>query len=400
MVDKLKILITTIQPVSGGVPSMLRFILSCLADKNCDVTLAYYEPYSVSPQLSVPIHQVLVKAPTVRVDSFDGIRCVGVGCRFPELEFCHNWLSKRWGELISKHDIHLMVSGSVLAAQPYWQSKIPFMAWVATDWEGDREHRARQFPWYRKIIDHMLVSPVARRIEKNIVKTGRVVSLSNHTASILNKNCGFEGSKDILYMPVDIDRFVPIEKANQTFNIGLVARFEDPRKNLNLLLESLSIVVKVVPQAKLFLVGDEISNATQSMFEQLGIDGNVSVIEYIDNHKLPELLNTFDVFALPSFQEGLCIAALEAMSCGVPVVSTKCGGPEDFIRHGDNGLLSEFDAQDMASSILQLFANEKERKRYAMAARATIVDEFSLVSQKREFNRHFEKHFGRSLPEN
>ena len=397
MIANNKILITTIQPVGGGVPTMLRFVTSHLKALGYEITLAYYEPFSVSPQLSVPLHKLFTKKPSIRFDSYLGTNCVGVGCRLPELEFCHHWLSPRWQALIDGHDLHLMISGSVLAAHPYLQSNTPFMAWAATDWEGDRAQRANNYPWYRKIIDKVIVAPLAKGIEKRIVNTGRVVSLSRHTARELNQGLISGRAQDVLHMPVDVDRFVPKPRQEFAFKLGLVARFEDPRKHVSLLLRSFAALIDTCGQAELILVGDQLSPKSRDLIEQLGIAERVSVIEYIEDDDLPSLLQSLDVFVLPSHQEGLCIAALEAMSCGVPVVSTKCGGPEDYIRHGENGLLCEPLPEEMAKSILQLFANISDYRRYSKAAREMVVTQFSPNSQKQRFNHLLEKHLGDSL---
>ena len=59
------------------------------------------------------------------------------------------------------------------------------------------------------------------------------------------------------------------------------------------------------------------------------------------------------VFALPSDDEGLGIVILEAMACGVPVVATRCGGPEDIITDGTDGfLVPRYDAGALASRLV------------------------------------------------
>ena len=61
-------------------------------------------------------------------------------------------------------------------------------------------------------------------------------------------------------------------------------------------------------------------------------------------------MQRWDLFVIPSHQEGLCISALEAMACGVPVVSTRCGGPEDFVLPDRTGLLVPHQAPALAAA--------------------------------------------------
>ena len=382
---KKKILIITNQPVTGGVPSMLRFVIDCLNDRSYSITLAYYEPYSITPKLSVPFYKLLFARPSIKYDSFYGCRCIGVGCWFPELESSHYWLSQRWLDLIAEHDTYMMVSGSCLAALPYVQTQTSFLGWVATDWQGDREHRIKQFSWVRKLVDSWFSAPAARRLERKIIAANGLVALSEYTATMLNQIVDQDLVSETLYMPIDENRFSPNENHQRHYRVGFIARFEDPRKNITLLLNSIALIVEQLPQVELLLVGDKLSRQSQRLIVELGIDSNVKVIDHSDNNDLPDILRGLDVFALPSYQEGLCIAALEAMSCGVPVVSTYCGGPENYIVDGHNGLLCHSTPASMSSAILQLLTNKIERKNYAIKAREVIIQRFSLAPQRQKF---------------
>jgi glycosyltransferase involved in cell wall biosynthesis len=387
-----KILISTIQPVTGGVPSMLRFVIDCLREADYEISLVYYEPYSVSPEASVPFYRLLTGKPAIKEGSFYGCRCFGVGCWLPELEFCHNWPNRHWKKLILEHDDHMMVSGSCLASLPFVATHTPFFGWVATDWLGDREQRAQSYPWYRRLIDTFLTKPVVTRLERKIVLSNRLVALSNHTANALKAIGGKSSMLDLLYMPIATEKFRPSKNRKLNFKLGLVARYEDPRKNLLLLLESLAVVVQKYPQAELVLVGDKPSKNTEQTVKRLALQDNIKIIQHIDNDSLPQILSQLDIFVLPSFQEGLCIAALEAMSCGVPVVSTRCGGPENYIVHGENGLFCTLESSSMSDAILQLFADENRHRRYAIAARETVLKEFSLGSQRDLFWKLFNRY--------
>jgi len=429
------VLISTIQPVGGGVPSMLRFVIDTLRHQGHQISLAYYEPFSVNPALSVPVyHLPLFKTiGTNSADEFYGCAGHGVGCWLPELEFTHYWATKPWRSLISRHDAHIVVSGSCLAALPFLQTSTPFIAWVATDWMGDRKHRVGEFPWFRRTLDHYLVRPILSRLEKKIIASGKVIALSKHTQTMLNNLLDEPAVTKVLTMPIDLDLFAP-KGSDQgqlramdknplravddsqlravddsqlravddsqlravdrlVTKIGFVSRFEDPRKNLRLLFEAMSVLLKQKPELELVLIGDTLSEGNKRHAKTLGIWPNLVVHEYVARESLPEQLRQLDVFVLPSHQEGLCIAALEAMSCGVPVVSTRCGGPESYIVSGQNGLLCDSTPDSMSAAILQLLSNESERLRYANAARHTVFDRFNPNSQSRALVTIFDQQF-------
>ena len=382
---KNKVLITTLEPVSGGVPSMLKIIIEYLHQRNYQITLAYYSPYSMNPELSVPVLKLFQRRPSIKKDFFHGCDGVGVGCWLPELEFTHNWLTERWQNLIDQHTFHLTVSGSCLASYPYVQTKTPFWAWIATDWQGDREDRVKKFPLVRRFVDTTLIKPVAKWMEKKIIASGNVIALSSYTKSQLNKRC-FDGAvNDILAMPIDTESFKPQSKNEKKYRIAFVGRFSDPRKNLNLLLESVAQVVEKIPLLEVYLIGDNLTLKQQEYSNELGIIEHLKIYDYMQRDALSKTLTTCDVFVLPSYQEGLCIAAMEAMSCGVPIVSTRCGGPEMFIENNVNGVLVDFNVTEMSAAILQLLTNDELRLGYSFQARKTIVEQYNKETQERTF---------------
>jgi len=392
------VLITTIKPISGGVPQMVKFISSCLAEQGFTVRLAYYEPYSLSPSKSVPIKR-LFKAllntklhPSIEQTTYDGMPATGIGSWMPEFEFTNYWCSEHWLKEIEQCDYHLCVSGSNLAALPLLQSKRPFMAWVATPWFEDRDHRVKQFPLYRRLFDSVFVRPLCGYFERKILNSGSMVALSQYTKESFNRLSSNSVSR-VLHMPVNIDLFIPKQTNKQDIKIGFVGRFLDPRKNIFLLLKSFAESAKKDPRLKLELIGDKMSDEIKAFIDQEGLLERINVIEHLPNDKLFDSLQDLSVFVIPSFQEGLCIAAIEAMSCGAPVISTRCGGPESYIEHGVNGLFVDSTVSSMQAAISQIIEDETVLNEYSTSARKTVVEQFSPDINKSKFWQYFSETF-------
>ncbi|WP_035566988.1 N-acetyl-alpha-D-glucosaminyl L-malate synthase BshA [Hymenobacter sp. IS2118] len=194
----------------------------------------------------------------------------------------------------------------------------------------------------------------------------------------------FAVEKDITVIPnfIDLHRFKKQEKSHfraaiapegekllvHTSNFRAVKRVED-------VLRIFCGVRKEIP-AKLLLVGD---GPDRSRMEKLARDldchrdlrflGKLEAVE--------EVLSVGDLFLMPSENESFGLAALEAMACEVPVVSTNAGGIPELNVHGVTGTISEIgDVADMVKNALYILDDEN-LPRFKAAARAR-AEEFAV----------------------
>ena len=137
----------------------------------------------------------------------------------------------------------------------------------------------------------------------------------------------------------------------------------------------LNEVLKSVP-AILVLVGDGPDRAeAERLSRELGIADQVKFLG--KQNALPEILSAADVFLLPSQSESFGLSALEAMSCGTPVVATSMGGIPEVIVHGESGFIAELgDIQRMAKYTVDLLTNDKKWKIFSHNARQRAIDKF------------------------
>jgi L-malate glycosyltransferase len=147
-------------------------------------------------------------------------------------------------------------------------------------------------------------------------------------------------------------------------------------KNLPVLLQVFNEVQKHVP-ARLALVGDGPEReSVERQAEDMGIIERVDFLG--DQEFVAELLPAADVFLLPSQHESFGLAALEAMSCGVPVVGSRIGGLPEVIIHEETGYLCDpNDVPCMSAIVLGLLRNEDLRLKIGRAARERAEQEFN-----------------------
>ena len=161
--------------------------------------------------------------------------------------------------------------------------------------------------------------------------------------------------------------------------IIFTGRFGDPRKDIGTLVRAFALVKHLVPGAELLLVGaEQLPPHVQEFARDSGLMGSIRLEPFIPPSELAAKYRAADVFALPSLQEGLCIAALEAMSCGLPVVSTRCGGPESYICDGQNGFFVPVgDYHAMACKLVLLLTSSELRHTMSKNAREYVLSHCS-----------------------
>ena len=100
------------------------------------------------------------------------------------------------------------------------------------------------------------------------------------------------------------------------------------------------------------------------------------------SHDVAGAINTFDLFVISSRSEGFSIATIEAMASGLPIVATRCGGPEEIIEDGVTGVLVENgSAEAIADAIESLRTDPVRRRRLGDAARGVVRERYSLQRQ-------------------
>jgi glycosyltransferase involved in cell wall biosynthesis len=383
--EKKKVLILSLYDNLGGVPTMRDFVVGALKAKGYSLTIADRIPYGADRSFSVPFWEVLHKKPKVMEWNENGVRRVRAGVYFPELEFTYNTLDGALEKLIREHDHHVTVFGSCLGALPYVQAGVDFLAWAATPYFDDKKDRAAAWPLHRKAFDRLIISPVSIGLEKKVLGKGTILGLSEYTSRYFAKRV--PGRKfPVMPMPIDDLLFNPNGRSADGKTIGLIGRFDDERKNVRLFLEAAALCRKKVPDLKIRIIGGKLSDdLARSLDKELDIAGSIEMLPAMDRGKLPEYYKSLDVFVVSSHQEGLCIGALEAMGCGCPVVSTRCGGPEEFVEDGGNGYFSGFDAKELSEKILAILQDKERQAAFSKAARRTVQERYNFETVERIF---------------
>ena len=165
----------------------------------------------------------------------------------------------------------------------------------------------------------------------------------------------------VIHNGVDVERFRPLsgrkagvgprKRGKRILYLGALLR----TKGVGVLLEAMSLLLDRGVSCELALVGADPAEAEDRAFfamaERLGLGDAVHFEKTVPHAEVPRWLATADVFVLPSFSEGFPLSVIEALACGKPVVSTRCGGPEESVSEEVGILVPPGDAQALADAI-------------------------------------------------
>jgi len=373
------ILIITLPPLTGGVPDKTKLLVRHLRKLGHRVTVSHYATYTDYPELVVTLwHLLKGKKPKIREGlCFEDFPCTSVGCWLPEFEFTYYLMSNHWRKLINSHQRHIIVGGTVLTSYAITTLGIPHLIWCASTMIEDRIARQHSMSLPRKILDQFIISPIQHSMEQRILNgKAHFMAVSSYTLkSLIDIGCKNEKISKVP-IPVDLDKFKPPLSAPRPRVIGFAGRPEDPRKNLALLFHALKILLKKNKSFKLILTGNP-QKSLEYLAHNLGISENIFWKGWLTENDLPSYYHEIDVFVIPSTQEGLNIAGLQAMASAIPIVSTQCGGPEDYVIEGKTGILVPFDPDNMAGAISAISGNRNKRNKLGQNARQFVEKNYN-----------------------
>jgi len=163
-----------------------------------------------------------------------------------------------------------------------------------------------------------------------------------------------------------------------------------PLKRVDDVIHTFAEVHKTVPSV-LVLVGDGPERSRiESLVHRMNLAGAVCFLGKQLNFL--EVLQNSDVFLLPSETESFGLAALEALSCGIPVVASRVGGMPEVVVDGETGFLHDVgDVSSMARSAIRLLREDSLYRQMSTAARAMVEQKWMLepmVSRYEQYYHH------------
>lgn len=291
---------------------------------------------------------------------------------FPRLPYLdrHRWVRAGWKlfeHYVRDHgtpDIihaHSMNHAGILAQQIHEKTGIPFVL---------TEHSST---YARKLIRNWQRPAMLRSAQQCSAR----IAVSKDFCRLLETEYG---GLDWQYIPNSLSpAFIrPVDLANKPKNADFtfcsVAHL-NYNKGFDILLPAFAEALKTHPDLKLKIGGTGlIASQLHNLAAELGLENSVEFLGGLQNDQVLDLMFRSDAFVLASRNETFGVVFIEALSQGLPVAATRCGGPQTIINENNGILVPVGDVQALAGALVSLYEN---RGRYdAQTLRADCLNEF------------------------
>lgn len=203
----------------------------------------------------------------------------------------------------------------------------------------------------------------------------RVIALSPSWAEIIRRNTEHA---NVVVLPNPVKIFSPASRNSGRPRVLYVGKLE-ARKGFDTLIDAAAIVLREFPHVEFWFAGHGNLEEARAQADRLGAFGQVRLLGWVSANELEEVYDQVDLFCLPSFNEGVPMSVLEAMSHGLPVICTPVGGIPDVVEDGTNGLFVEpGNPVSIADAILRLLSDPELATSLARAGRKTVQESCKL----------------------
>jgi N-acetyl-alpha-D-glucosaminyl L-malate synthase BshA len=273
-------------------------------------------------------------------------------------------------------------------------SGIPYVVTL----HGSDVHTLGMDPAYKPVVKH------------TVEKANGVTSVSNFLKNKAQNDLGIKRDIEVIPNFIDTTDFKPtpgfrltVESGCVSFRKGNEAKAIDPEEKVLLhasnfrpvkrvvdLVEIMRIIIDHNSKVRLVIAGDGPTRIeVERRIEALDLCHNVHLLGIKSNMK--EIMCSADVFVLNSTLEGMPLVLLEAMSCGLPVVTTPAGGIPELVRPRVDGIVTKgFEQEEYAKAILEILNDDDLRLKLANAGRKRVEDQFSADKIVPKYEKLFE----------
>ncbi len=227
---------------------------------------------------------------------------------------------------------------------------------------------------------------------------GRAAAVVSNSQGLKDLALATAPHQEIAIIPNGVDtlRFAPEEKAlphkDGSIRLTLGASRLTDRKGIAYLIEAIDIL-RDEHDFRLTIIGDgNAKDRLEASVRERGLESRIGFVGRVPREETLKYYQEADIFVLPSLNEGMSNAMLEALAVGLPLVTTRTGGAEELVQDGVNGLLVGFrDAKDLARALRTLALDSDLRDRMGKASRV-LAESMSWKHVAQQYVEKYQKY--------
>lgn len=236
-------------------------------------------------------------------------------------------------------------------------------------------------------------------LKQKLSRANFLITISEYNVEYLANLLGEQVREKlhVVHCGVDPDKYQPLpprlRSARKHIEILQVGSLHW-KKGQTYFLEGVRLIADKVPQLHVRIIGDGPERPKiEARIRELGLEKIVTLMGSLTQTEVRKILPTADIYVQSSVSEGIPVALMEALSCEIPVVSTKITGIPELIRHEETGLLiPPRDPQAISDAVIRLIDDPAQAHQYAKAGRRLVVEKFNLAANVSALNRIFQSH--------
>ncbi|TFD17783.1 glycosyltransferase family 4 protein [Cryobacterium sp. TMT2-23] len=367
---------------SGGVESVVDFLVAAIkmrTDWQVEIaSLRMSRSAAESRQLLRP--RTWSGGKRLSSEVADGVTVHQVGSSWAEFE-ASRFQSRPWlDSLMVGFDVIVVVSGTPAVCNAVRRSPVPVLLHVATMVKFERKEQNARLKGLRGIYRRLTTSLTSRMDTRGLDYPNLILVMND----LMLAECKRGGAMRVQLSPpgVDTEFFRPGVIQSEQPYVLMVARLGDPRKNVQGLIRAYSHAREQYGLTQdLVLAG--LSRPDQDATQQI-IDSNVGsyvrIQSPVSQAELVSLYQGADLFVSTSFEEGLGLTYLEAMACGIPVITADTAGAQYILRDSMAGeIVAHGDqfTERFASAVSRWCLDPAHRRAAGSAARQRVMVAFS-----------------------
>lgn len=366
-------------PLGGGGSNACKYLLREMANKGIEVDLVTSSPSNKFETEKIGDTVSIYKLPVNKKDIH----------YWTQREIMsYSWKAKKFIDKLmneKEYDVcHAFFTVPCGAVAYLFRKKIPYIVSLrGSDVPGFNKRFGFQYIFLKPLI-------------KKIWTDAKAVVANSQGLKELALNTSPSQEIGVIYNGIDVSEFEPnldstIDDEDSTndneIRVVCVSRLIE-RKGINYLIEAIEKLKD--KQIQLILVGEGKQEDTlKKLVDDLKISDKVDFKGYVDHDQIAEIYRNSDIFVLPSLNEGMSNALLEALAAGLPVIVTDTGGTSELLD--GNGVLIPMADSDAIAEAIRGFVDEPEERRQMGLKSREIAEGMSWMRVGEEYLRLYEE---------